>query len=140
MGAQELHLVGEYSAPFQINVFCMGRHERDGQELHAGLLRCAVGLEVIAAFAGGDHVVPGVLAADTAWADMITRQIAFVKVIATIQAQVVVALEQRIVGQRWNVAVIRAWRMRVDPQCGHDGVDLNLTALTSAIDTPVHHE
>ena len=61
MCLEKFHLVTEDAATLQINVFCMGWHERNGQKLHVRLLRGTAGFAVVATFASRHHIVPGIL-------------------------------------------------------------------------------
>ena len=74
MCEQEGHLVREHAPALQIDVFRVCGCERYGEQRESGLLRRAAGLLVVAALAGGDHVVPGVLPASRQRADVVTGQ------------------------------------------------------------------
>ena len=69
--AQKFHLVGQHAAALQIDVFGMRGREGIGEQLHAGLFRCTSGFVVVAAFAGGNHVVPDIVPTVTQWRDVI---------------------------------------------------------------------
>ena len=79
MRLEEFHLVGQYPASLQVDVFGVGRYEGNRQELDTRLFGRAAGLVVVAALAGRDHVVPGVGAALAQWGDVVARQIVRVK-------------------------------------------------------------
>ena len=73
---QVLHLVGEHAPALEVDVLGVARRERDGDQLQLRLLGRAPGLEVVAAAAGGDHVVPGIAPAARQRRDVIARQLA----------------------------------------------------------------
>ena len=103
MRQQEFHLVGQYSAPLQVDVLGVGRGEGYGQQLHARLFRGAACLVVIAALAGRDHIRPGVAAALAERLDVVARQHEVGKLQAAIQAQGLVPAEQRLVAERRGI-------------------------------------
>ena len=84
MGAQEFHLIGQYVASLEIDVFRMGRSKRNGQKLDACGFRGSAGLVVIAACAGGDHIVPVVRPTLTERAHMIPGEFAGAEVPPTV--------------------------------------------------------
>ena len=93
MGQQEIHLVGQDPFALQIDKLGMIRGEWDRQEPHAGVFRAAVGLGVVTPFTGANNIVPAIGATIAQGRDMISRKIAGLKLKATIQAQILVALE-----------------------------------------------
>jgi len=72
MGQQEIHLVSQDFAALQVDVFRMCRREWNGQQFHPCLFRCPAGFVVIAAFACGDHVSPGIQTVLAQGFDMVT--------------------------------------------------------------------
>src|SRR5262245_58862505 len=99
MSEKILHLVGEHAAAFEIDVLRVRGLERYGEQLQPRLLRRLRRLEVVAASAGGDDVRPRVASTLAQRADVIARQLAARKTVAAVQAQMRVALEQRLVVQ-----------------------------------------
>ena len=128
VAAQELHLVCQDVAPHQEDVLGMGRGEGDGQELHPRRLRGAPGLVVVAAHAGGDHVVPTVAAAQAQGPDVVAGQVPRGEAPAAVEADVVVALEQGAVGQGRGIVVLELDHRVVIAARGDDGVDGQLAA------------
>ena len=121
---QVLHLVGQHAPSLQEDVFGVGGRERHGDELHLRLLRRARGLGVVAAAAGRDHVVPGVLAALAERTHVVARQLRRRKALRAVQAQVAVAAEQRLVVQRRDVVVARVAGIAGVADGGDDRADL----------------
>ena len=76
MRQQVLHLVGQHAPALQVDVLRVARRERHGDQLQLGLLGRAPGLEVVAAPAGRDDVVPGVLPAPRNRRDVVARKLA----------------------------------------------------------------
>ena len=93
MRQQERHLVVENLASLQVDIFCVGWAERDCQQFHTGLLRCSAGFVVIASLTGGDDVHPTVLPTLAKRMDMISREQEMWKLLAAIQAKVLIAAE-----------------------------------------------
>ena len=123
---QIFHLIREHAPALQEDVLRIGRRERHGQELHAGLLRRARCLGIVAAAAGRHHVAPGVLAAAAERRDMVARQEAVREAGAAVQAEVRVAPEQRLVVERRRIgAAPQISGIAGMPQRGDDGIDVD---------------
>ena len=60
---QKLHLVCEYFARLQVNVFGVRRHERNGEQFHARLLGRLPRFAVVAVAASRNDIAPSVFAA-----------------------------------------------------------------------------
>lgn len=60
---QEFHLVGEHAFPLQINVFCMRRYERNGEQLHPRPLGRTTRFTIVAALAGSYYILPRIIPA-----------------------------------------------------------------------------
>ena len=72
---QVLHLVGEDSPPFQIDVLGIVGRKRNCNQLHSGLLGCSPTLEVIAAPAGRRNIVPAIAPASRYRRNVIAGQV-----------------------------------------------------------------
>ena len=127
---QEIHLVSNDVSVLQKNVFGVIRGEWNRQQTHVGLQRGAVGLVVVAAFAGSHDVGPDIFATLRYRRDVITRQLVTLKHLATIQAQILIALEQSLVVQRWNVLGELFVEVVVVTFGADDGGDVVVTLLT----------
>lgn len=72
---QKLHLVAQDSPALEVDIFRMGRHERNGQKLHPSLFWRPARFVIVAALAGGHHISPEIESPLTEWLDMIPRKI-----------------------------------------------------------------
>ncbi len=105
------HLVEQHTAALEEDVLRIGRRERHRQQVHPGLFGRARGLQVVAAPAGRDHVGPAVAPALAEGPHVVARQLARGEALATIEAEVGVAPEQRLVVQRRHVVVPQVARV-----------------------------
>ena len=87
MRQQEIHLVSQNLPALQVDVFRMGRGERNGQQLDSSLFWGAAGLEVVTPLAGGHHVGPPVLSAMAQRFDVIPGELEVGKLLSAIQAK-----------------------------------------------------
>jgi len=116
----------------------MGRHEGNGQKLHARLLRRPTRFMIVAALASRHHIAPKVEASLTEGFDMITREVGVAELIAAVKAEMVVASEKGLITERRGVfgrgrGVFSMMMIRSD-----DRVDLDSTSLPgSGIHTTV---
>ena len=127
MGTQEGHLIGKHMTSHQKDVFGMGRREGHRQQLHPGRLGRTPGLEVVAAHAGGNDVVPVILAALTGGTHVIPRQMAAGETAAAVHADVVVAVKQGAVRQGRCIVVLKLVQGVMRAVGRDDGVDLQAT-------------
>ena len=104
MREQEFHLVGKNAAIGQDQVLGQIRRVRHRQQAHIGLLRRAVVLALVAVPAGGHAVLPGRGPAARGRHHMITRQQMLRKLLAAVQAEIAISLEQRAIGQQRDPA------------------------------------
>ena len=72
----------------------MSWRKRDGQQLHARLLWRPARLMVVTTLTGSHDIVPDVLPLMADWCDMIPGQQFVPKLIATVQANLCISLEQ----------------------------------------------
>lgn len=128
MGFEEVHLVAQNSAALQVDVFGVGGYEGNGQQLHAGLFGGATGFVIVAAFAGGDDVVPVVSPFLADGGNVITREIAISETVATVQTQVVIAAEQGLIAQGRNVVGLMTGFGDAALMGGNDGIDFDQAA------------
>ena len=135
MGHQELHLVVQDAAVAQDKVFPQGGHIRRVEQGHFGLLRGATALAVVASAAGGDHIHPVVHPVLGKRDDVLSGEFGFVKMVATISADVAVAGKQFGIGQaRAQIKGIDGWHA----SGADDAVDRNdgLLARDGIVATP----
>src|SRR5215470_8683192 len=97
MRDQIFHLIGEYAATLEEDVFRVSGRERHCDQLHARLLRGARGLLVVAAAAGRYDVRPQISAPLAEGTDVIARQLARGETARAVHAQIRVAPEQGLV-------------------------------------------
>ena len=100
LALQKFHLIGEYAAVRQRQIFGPVRHIGDSQQRHPGLLRPAAALFGIAMPAGRDHIRPLVAAALRQRDNMIAGQQRLAEPVAAVHAEIGVPEEQLAVGQR----------------------------------------
>ena len=103
MRQQEFHLIGQVTPALQVDVFSVSGRERYGQQFYSSLFRCASGFVVITALAGSDHIHPAIRATLAQWFYMVPRQQEIGELLATVQAQALVAAEQGLVAQGRSV-------------------------------------
>ncbi len=104
MPRQKIHLVGEDVAVAKNQVFRLVRHIRRIEKLHAGLFWRAPAFPLIAGTTGGDHVHPRIAPALRNRRDMVARQAGAGQAVATIGADMAVAMEQLAVVERRHLA------------------------------------
>ena len=99
MRHQKLHLIRQYTAIAQDEIFPQAWHVRGVKQRHTGLLGRAAAFAVVAGAAGRDHIHPCVDALLGKRNDVFTRQVLFIKMLAAVGAHIPVAREQFDVGQ-----------------------------------------
>ena len=104
MRAQKVHLIRQNTLALKIDIFCMGRRERDRQQLHTRLFRRTSSLVIVTTLAGCYHVLPQILSAVRNWCDVVTGQFTGDKSLTTVQTNLSITLEQCAISQRWHVA------------------------------------
>lgn len=125
MGNEKFHLVSQHSATFQINILCVGRHERNRYQLHAGVIRLSATLVIVTATASRNDIRPGIAATGTHWLDMVPGQILGHESAAAIQAQVGIPPEERLVVERGNIVLVRFGHPGVPPDGRNDRIDVD---------------
>ena len=70
----------------EIDIFSMGRAERDRKQFHTRLLGCSSSLMVIASLTGGDNIHPAVLTTLAKRMNMISRKQGVWKLLAAVEA------------------------------------------------------
>ena len=99
MRHQKLHLVRQYAAVAQYEVFPQRGCVRGVEQGHACLLRCAVGFAVVTGFASCHDIHPTVQTVLSEGNDVFAGEVGFVKIIATVGAQIAITGKQFAVGQ-----------------------------------------
>lgn len=95
VGAQKGHLVCQNMATLKEDILCMGRGKRNGQKLHPRTLWRAPRLMIITADTGRNHIVPMIRATLAHRPHMIPGELPMVEMAPTIEAEMVITLEQR---------------------------------------------
>ena len=125
MGDQKFHLVSKHSATFQIYILCVGRHKRNRYQLHAGLIGRAATLVIVTTTASGHDIRPGITASGTHRLDMVSGQILRHEPAATIQAQVGIPPEERLVVKRGNIVLAGFSQSSLPPDGRNDRIDVD---------------
>lgn len=99
---QELHLIRQNPAIAEQQVLGPGRSEGYRQQGHMGFIGRAIILATVATTAGRDDVGPDVPTFAGNRDNVIPSQFAHSKMLAAVHAEVVVAVKQRLVRQRWG--------------------------------------
>lgn len=99
MRHQKLHLICQYPAIAQNEVFPQTGDVRRVEQWHFRLLGGAATFTVVAGTAGCDNVHPGVDALLRKRNDVLTGQVFFIKMLATVGTHIAVAGEQFDIGQ-----------------------------------------
>ena len=105
LGGEVFHLIGQYPVFSEVVPLVAVRFKRHGKQGHPRLFRCFAVFEPVAALAGCDHIFPFVGAATRCWNHMVSGQVAPTKLIAAVEATMVVAAKQGSVAQ-WGCEVI----------------------------------
>ena len=105
LGGEVFHLIGQYPVFSQEVPFVAIRFKRHGKQGHPSLFGCFAVFEPVAALAGCHHVFPFVGAATRCWNHMVSGQLAAAKLVAAVEAAMVVAAKQGSVAQ-WRREVI----------------------------------
>ena len=126
MRAQKIHLLGQHTLAFEVDIFRVCRCKGDREQFHIRLLRRSTSLMIIATFTGCYDVLPEIFPTVGDGRDVVSGQIRGDKSLAAVQANLRVSPEQRAVGQRRHVTV---GQRLVGTVCGDDCVDFNFAAL-----------
>lgn len=94
MSLQKGHLIGTDAAVSEDKPLGVIGLVGYGVQLQTRLFRGTVGLELVTAHTGGDHIGPGVLALARKWYDVVTCEFVFRKLMQAVQADSLVATEQ----------------------------------------------
>lgn len=105
LGGEVFHLIGQYPVFSEVVPLVAVRFKRHGKQGHPRLFRCFTVFEPVATLTGCDHVFPFVGAATRCWNYMVSGQLAAAKLIAAVEAAMVVAAKQGAVAQ-WRCEVI----------------------------------
>ena len=105
LGGEVFHLIGQYPVFSEVVPLVAVRFKRHGKQGHPGLLRRLAVFEPVATLAGCDHVLPFVGTATRCWNHVVSGQVATAKLIAAVEATMVVAAKQGSVAQ-WRREVI----------------------------------
>jgi len=105
LGGEVLHLIGQYPVFSEVVPLVAIRFKRHGKQGHPRLFRCFTVFEPVAALTGCYHVFPFVGAATRCWNHVVSGQVATAKLIAAVEAAMVVAAKQGSVAQ-WRREVI----------------------------------
>ena len=129
---QVLHLVGQNTPPFEVNIFCVVGCERYCYQLHVCLLRRTTALEVVAAPAGSSDITPLIAPALGHRRDVISSKVPGHIAHAAIETQVRVSLEKRTVIQRWNIAIPITRQTLAGAVGRDDGIDIDAASRAAA--------
>ncbi len=99
LSQQELHLIGENAAIAEQQILRPGRRKRYRQQGHLRFVRSAVVLATVTTAAGGHHIGPDIPALARNGNDVVTGQFADRKVLATVHAEMMIAVKQGLIGQ-----------------------------------------
>jgi hypothetical protein len=99
MRHQKFHLIGQNSAVAQNEIFPQAGYIRCVEQRHVGLLGCAGGFAMVAAFASSNDVHPIVFAFERVGNDVLAGEFFFMEMAAAISANVAVTHEELAVGQ-----------------------------------------
>ena len=105
LGGEVLHLIGQYPVFSEVVPLVAVRFKGHGKQGHPCLFRCFAVFEPVAALTGRDHVFPFIGAATRCWNHMVSGQLAAAKLIAAVEAAMVVAAKQGSVA-KWGCEVI----------------------------------
>ena len=133
--AKEFHLIGEHIVIREIQKLVLIWHEGDGQQLHIGLLRSAIGLSIIATPAGSNDIGPDIYAPLGQGLHMITRQFVQGKLTSTVEADILVPSIEKFVFQRRVKAVVVNLAI-----ASNDAWQAQYRLLPAAIDATAHLE
>ena len=98
---QKLHLICQYATVAQNEIFPQAGYVRRVEQRHVGLLWRAAAFAVITGAAGRNNVHPGVDAFLRKRDDVLSGQIFFMKMRATVGTHIAITSEQFDVGQPW---------------------------------------